>query len=142
MLISVVQQSDSVIHTHTHIYIYIHILFYILFHYGLSQETGYSSLCYAAGPCCLSIPYIIVCIYQPQTPSPSLPPDFLMGIRIGSLSKERLATPLQMGRWRLCGWSQVSSTEGGFQVKILHSVAGVPCSAWCFLLWPFKLMSF
>ena len=25
--------------------------FYVLFHYGLSQEIGYSSLCYTVGPC-------------------------------------------------------------------------------------------
>ena len=30
-------------------------LSYILFHHGLSQETGYSSLCYRVGPHCLSI---------------------------------------------------------------------------------------
>ena len=47
-LISVVRQSDSVIH--------------ILFQYGLSQDIDYSSLCYTVGPCCLSILYIIVCI--------------------------------------------------------------------------------
>ena len=47
-LISVVRQSDSVIH--------------ILFQYGLSQDVEYSSLCYTVGPCCLSILYIIVCI--------------------------------------------------------------------------------
>ena len=52
---------------------YIYVLFYILFHYGLSQDTEYSSLCYTVGPCGLSILYVIVCIYQPQTPSPSLP---------------------------------------------------------------------
>ena len=45
---------------------------YILFHYGLSQEIGYSSLCYTVGLCCLSILNVIVCIYLPQTPSPSL----------------------------------------------------------------------
>ena len=33
------------VYTHTHIYIYTHILFHILFHYGLSQDTEYSSLC-------------------------------------------------------------------------------------------------
>ena len=37
--------------------------FYILFHYGLSQEIGYSSLCYTVGPYCLSILNVIVCIY-------------------------------------------------------------------------------
>ena len=41
----------------------IHIFFFnILFHYGLSQDTEYSSLQYTVGPCCLSILYIIVCI--------------------------------------------------------------------------------
>ena len=65
MPISAVQQSDEVIHIHT-------FFSYILFHYVLSQEIGYSSLCYTVGPCCLSILNVIVCIYQPQTPSPSL----------------------------------------------------------------------
>ena len=36
--------------------------FHILFYYGLSQDIEYSSLCYAVGPCCLSIPNVIVCI--------------------------------------------------------------------------------
>ena len=44
------------------------IYIYTLFHYGLSQEIGYSSLCYTVGRCCLSILNVIVCIYQPQTP--------------------------------------------------------------------------
>ena len=33
---------------------------------------GYSSLCCTVGPHCLSILNVIVCIYSPQTPSPSL----------------------------------------------------------------------
>ena len=45
-LISAVQQSDSVIQ-------YIYVPFYIRFHYGLSQDIKYSSLCYTVGPCCL-----------------------------------------------------------------------------------------
>ena len=48
VIISAIQQSDSVIH------IYIYILFHILFHYDLSQDIEYSSLCYTVGPCCLS----------------------------------------------------------------------------------------
>ena len=32
--------------------IQLYILFYILFHYGLSQDIEYSSLCYTVGPCC------------------------------------------------------------------------------------------
>ena len=41
VLISGVQQSDSVVHI------------YILFHYSLLQDTEYSSLCYTVGLCCL-----------------------------------------------------------------------------------------
>ena len=38
--------------------------FYIhmLFHYGLSWDIGYSSLCYTAQPCHLSMLFIVVCI--------------------------------------------------------------------------------
>ena len=57
----------------SHIYIYIHIysLSYIISSNGLFQETGYSSLCYTAGPHCLSTLKVIVCFYWCQTPSPS-----------------------------------------------------------------------
>ena len=55
----------------THSYLYIHSLSYSIFHYGLSQETGYSSLCYTVGCHCLSILNVIVCIYQPPVPHPS-----------------------------------------------------------------------
>ena len=44
-----------------HIYSFSYI--YILFHYGLSQDTQYSSLCYTVGPCCSSVLYLTVCIY-------------------------------------------------------------------------------
>ena len=63
--ISAVQQSDSVIHIYT-------FFFNILFHYGLSQDIVYSSLCYTLGPCCSPILNVIICIYQPQIPGPSL----------------------------------------------------------------------
>ena len=33
------------------LYIYIYILFQILFHYRLFQDSEYSSLCYTVGPC-------------------------------------------------------------------------------------------
>ena len=59
VLISAVQPIDSVIHIYP-------FLFYILFHYGLSQKTEYSSLCYTVESYRLFIPYVIVCIYQPQ----------------------------------------------------------------------------
>ena len=50
----------------------LHSLSYIIFYHGLSQETGYSSLCYTVRPHCLSILNAIVCSYKPQTPSLSL----------------------------------------------------------------------
>ena len=54
VLVSGIQQNDSVIYI------------YILFHYGLSQDIVYSSLCYTVGPCCLSI-------YQFAFANPKLP---------------------------------------------------------------------
>ena len=41
---------------------HIYIIFHILFHYGLSQDIEDSSLCCTAGPCCVSILCITVCI--------------------------------------------------------------------------------
>ena len=58
LVLSDVQEIDSVIHT----CIYIYILFNILVHYGLLQDTEHSSLCYTVGLCCLSILHIVVCI--------------------------------------------------------------------------------
>ena len=49
MLVSGVQQSDSVIHIH------VSILFQILFPFRLLQNTEQSSLCCTVGPCCSSI---------------------------------------------------------------------------------------
>ena len=66
--VSGVQQSDSVIHGHTRAHVCIHILFQILFHYSLSQDIDYSSLCYTVGHYQLSILYIVVCICQSQSP--------------------------------------------------------------------------
>ena len=50
VLVSGVQQSDSVIYKRIHVYI----LFQILFPYRL-KNIEYSSLCYTVGPYCLSI---------------------------------------------------------------------------------------
>ena len=66
------------IYTHMYIYTYTGIythtfLFHILFHYGLAQNTEYSSLCYyTVGPCCLYILYIIACISEDCLGSPCL----------------------------------------------------------------------
>ena len=45
------------------IYIYTYIIFQIFFHYGLLQDTVYSSLCYTVGSFCLFILYILEYIY-------------------------------------------------------------------------------
>ena len=50
---------------------YVHSFSHTIFHPGLAQETGYSSLCYKVGPHGLPIRNVIVGIYQPQTPHPS-----------------------------------------------------------------------
>ena len=59
LLISAVQQSDPVSQINTY-------FFPILFHYGLSQETRLSSLCYTVGHHCTDSDVhanVIVCIY-------------------------------------------------------------------------------
>ena len=56
VLVSGVQQSDSVTHIHTSI------LFQILFPFRLLQSIEQSSLCCTVGPCWLYILYIVECI--------------------------------------------------------------------------------
>ena len=55
VLVSGVQQSDSVIHTHVFIF------FQILFPITLLHNIEQCSLCYTVGPCWLSILNIAVC---------------------------------------------------------------------------------
>ena len=62
VLVSGVQQSDSIIHIH------VSILFQILFPFRLLHNIEWSSLCYTVGPCWLSILNIAVCRCQSQTP--------------------------------------------------------------------------
>ena len=50
--------------------------FFIVCSIGLAQDVEYSFLCYTLGPCCLSILKGVVCIYQPQIPSPSVSRPF------------------------------------------------------------------
>jgi len=61
VLISTVQQSDSVICIHVYIYIYIYSFSYS-FPYVLLQDIEYSPLCYKIGSCFLPILYTVVCI--------------------------------------------------------------------------------
>ena len=60
VLVSGVQQSDSVLFMYTCIYTYI--FFHILLHYSLLQHMEYSSLCYTVSLCCLPIVYTVMCI--------------------------------------------------------------------------------
>ena len=69
MLVSGIQQSDSVIHINVSIH------FQILFPFRLLQNTEQSSLCYTVGPCWLSILNIAVCTCQSQTANLSPPPN-------------------------------------------------------------------
>ena len=72
VLVSDVQESDSVI------YIHVSILFQILFPFRLLQNIEQSSLCYTVGLSWLSILYIVVCVHVnprlPTYPSPSPSP--------------------------------------------------------------------
>ena len=74
MLLSAIQQSDSVIH----VYILLNI-----HHYNLSQDIEYSSLCYTVGPYYLSILYVIVWSANPKLPihlSPTSPPPWQLQV--------------------------------------------------------------
>ena len=62
VLVSGVQQSDSVIHIH------VSILFQILFPSKLLQNIEQRSLCYTVGPYWLSVLNVAVCTCQSQTP--------------------------------------------------------------------------
>ena len=61
VVVSGIQQSDSVIHIH------VSILFQIIFPFRLLHNTEQSSLCYTVGPCWLFILNIAVCACQSQT---------------------------------------------------------------------------
>ena len=63
MLISGVHQRDSVI------YIY----FQIFFHFRLSQDTEYRSLCYAVNPCCFFV--LCMCLVTQSCPTLCDPMD-------------------------------------------------------------------
>ena len=60
------------VYTHTHIYIILH----IVFHYGLSQDNEYGSLCSTVGTFCLSIlsAIVFVSLLIPNSQSFSSPP--------------------------------------------------------------------
>ena len=79
VLVSGVQQNESVIH--------IHLLFLkILFPYRPLQSIEYSCLCCVAGSYQLSILYIVVCTCQSKSPSLSLPTYPMVAINLFSTS--------------------------------------------------------
>ena len=57
MIVSGVQQSDSVIQAHVSIF------FQILFPFRLLHNIEQSSLCYTVGPCWLSILILFICLW-------------------------------------------------------------------------------
>ena len=74
MVVSGVQQSDSV--THIHIFI----LVQIPYPYRLLQNTDYSSLCYTVDPSWLSLLYVVVYMLIPSSQFiPPFPPHFPFG---------------------------------------------------------------
>ena len=73
VLVSRIQQNDSVIHIH------ISILFQILFPFRLLHSIEQSSLCYTIDPCWSSILNIAVDTCQFHTPNYPLPSVFLPG---------------------------------------------------------------
>jgi len=83
--ISAVQKSDPVIHTYIHALSYI--LSYIIFHHVLSQETGYSSLCYVCSSTSLLIhsKYNSLHLLTPNSQSISLllPAPFYLAMSLG-----------------------------------------------------------
>ena len=87
VLVSGVQQSDSVIRIH------VSILFQVLFSFRLLQNTEQSSLCYTVGLCWLPILNIAVCTCQshPLKLSSETHPCVNQGYR--------LTLPTWHGRW-------------------------------------------
>ena len=81
VLISAVQQKDSVIHIYVFFFIFCSIMVY-------PRRSNIVPCAIQQEPCCLSVLNAIVCIYQPQTPSPSLslPPSPLATTSLFSMS--------------------------------------------------------
>ena len=63
VIVSSIQQSNSVIHLHVSIFLQ------IVFPFKLSQNIEQRFLCYTVGPCWLSILDIAVCTSQSSTPN-------------------------------------------------------------------------
>ena len=146
MLIFAVQQSDSAIYIYTHTYIY---FFFIFFHYGLSQDIEYSSLCRMVGPCCPSILYVRVCITSPKLPV--YPPRHLLGL-LATMSVLYVwvyfcfvDSSLQVFIWMFCNITSLSNMDKCIlklevkqRQKIHEFISCEFCHRFCFHLGPLK----
>ena len=84
----------------TQLHIYTYSFFYIIFYHSLFQEIAYSSLCYTVRSHCLSILNVILCIYQPETPSASL--SLPLGNHKSVLYVCESVSVLQIGSFNKC----------------------------------------
>ena len=100
----------------TQSYAYRHSFFYSV-PYGLSQAIEYSSLYYILGPCCLSILYIIVCLCQSYTPSPS-PPNRRAFLCLQHHWFRKYAGLVQTETWISCTWFLLSVQVGSHRLSI------------------------
>ena len=55
--------TQSLVYVYYIYIIYVYSFSHLMFHHVLSLVIGYSSLCYTAGPHCLSVLNVIVCVY-------------------------------------------------------------------------------
>ena len=101
MLVSGVQQSDSVIYIYIYIcicvcvYIYIYIYthsFSYFFHYDLLQDIECSSLCYTIGPCLSILFFLLIYLFIFGSVGSSL-------LHAGFLQLQRAGATLHCGAW-------------------------------------------
>ena len=103
--------------------IYTHSFLRILFHYGLSQDMEYSSLCYTVGPCCLSILYFKSLHLLTLISHSILPPTpFLLAIT--SLFSMSVILFLFHRQVHLCHILDYKGFPGGSEVKVSACNAG------------------
>ena len=85
------------------IQLYIHI--YILFHYRLSQDSKFSSLCYLVGPYCLLKECFLLTCMHAKSPQSCL--------TLFNLMDHSLKSPLSMGFSRQEYWSELPCPPPG-----------------------------
>ena len=109
-----VQQSD--------IHIYAH--FHILIRCGLSWDIKYSSLCHTVGRCCLSILCVMVCVWQSQAPTLSLP-LVVSAMATPALFSVSVSLPAFCGEAHLCQIPRISDA-----MCVCLSLSDLFCFVW------------